>query len=262
MTDDTVLRIELKNEAPVDLADYAAALSAVADEYRGFVIEECPEVVSTSFRLYVKEMKSGSTIADLVAMAPLALPFIENANTVISFAEYLKRAITALLHRQERTLSPRTLGNLTTIVEPVAKDNASQLNMQTVIQNQTINNYITVNSVEANAIQNAARLELEKTEAPITGSHSKVVLYLHQARNDPRSHSGDRARIDSLFPNPIKVIFGEDALKAAIVGADDNPFKSAYLVDVDVETVRGRPILYKVTALHERLDLPGEPDAA
>ena len=166
MTEDTALRVELKNGSLIEASDYGTALSALADEYREFVAEECSNV-PTDVRLYLKEVSSGSVIAQLVALAPLALPFIENANTVIGFAEHLKTAVEILLSRRpDPNLSTRTLGNIIKFVEPVAKDNAAQVNVQTIIQNQTINQYFTLNSVESNAVQNAARAELEKNSSP------------------------------------------------------------------------------------------------
>jgi hypothetical protein len=36
----------------------------------------------------------------------------------------------------------------------------------------------------------------------------------------------------------------------------ENPFMSAYRVDVAVETIGGKPILYKIMNMHERIEIP------
>ena len=35
---------------------------------------------------------------------------------------------------------------------------------------------------------------------------------------------------------------------------DQNPFKVAYVVDVIVETIKNKPALYKIIALHEKFE--------
>ncbi|HVZ48279.1 MAG TPA: hypothetical protein VG916_05820, partial [Gemmatimonadaceae bacterium] len=92
-----------------------------------------------------------------------------------------------------------------------------------------------------------------------TGSHSKVLLYLHQARNDSRSSVGDRAIIETISPGPVKVVFATEALKSRVIQQPQNPFRCVFVVDVDVGTVNGRPTLYTVTALHDVFE---HPDAA
>jgi hypothetical protein len=37
---------------------------------------------------------------------------------------------------------------------------------------------------------------------------------------------------------------------------DENPFRMAYIVDVAVETINGRPVVYNVLAVHEKLERP------
>jgi len=259
----TALRMELKNNEPIEVGDLGAALTALAEEYREYTASNSPDIVAKDVRLYVRTIRPGSTIADFVALAPLALPFIENANSVMSFGQYIATLLNGLLLRNKKPeVGPKSLENAIRLVEPVAKDNASQMNIQLVAENQTINNYITINSVQANAVQNAARRELQQMAEPILGTRRNVVLVLHQARSDPRSRAGDRGRIESIYPASVKLLFENDGLKAAMVGGDDNPFKFAYVVDVDVETVHGRPVLYKVTALHDRMEISDQTDAA
>jgi hypothetical protein len=50
------------------------------------------------------------------------------------------------------------------------------------------------------------------------------------------------------------VLLGRRDSQTPLSLEDDNPFRMAYLVDVAVETVNGRPILYKVLAVHEKLE--------
>jgi hypothetical protein len=261
-----LLVLTLDNSQPVELLDYANVLAAVADEYSGFLegrADDGAVVGPSDLRLQIAALERGSLIAELAVITPLVLPFMENVNTVITFAEYLKQFFADLVDRSR--VAPgarRNVENALQIVEPVAKDSGSQLNIQTRTLNQTINNIITINYSDANVIQNSARRQLEIVREVKTGVHHKVVMTLEQAKKDPTSKVGDRARIESIHPRPVKVVFEPDSLKVEVVASDDNPFHKAFLVDVEIETVYGRPILYKVVALHEALDIPDDTEAA
>jgi hypothetical protein len=75
-------------------------------------------------------------------------------------------------------------------------------------------------------------------------------MYWAQARNSPDSKNGDKARIESIYKGDVKVVFDNESLKSKLLLEAPFPFSLAYIVDVDVETIDGRPALYKVLALH------------
>lgn len=256
MPDETKLTVEIKNETPVLLEDFTQSFRGLADEYESYVHERATEAMA-DVRLYVREIRTGSIIADLVALAPLALPFVENANTVVGFAQYLTAGFNFLrgATKEKPPMSKRDYENLSAIVEPTAKDGASQFNVSTTFNGNVVVN-LNLDSRDANAIQNSARRELAALKEPATGLHEKVLMYLYQARNDPKSDKGDRAIIESIYPSSVKVIFINEQVKAQALRLPENPFKCAYVVDVSVETVEGRPALYRVQTIHDVFDKP------
>lgn len=52
------------------------------------------------------------------------------------------------------------------------------------------------------------------------------------------------------------MIFADDEIKTKMLATDPNPFKLAFVVDVSVDTVSGKPALYKVLHLHEWFEKP------
>jgi hypothetical protein len=162
------------------------------------------------------------------------------------------------LHRQNRHVTfygVVNYENFAGFVEPIAKDNASQLNVNTVINgNPTL--MFNLSSIDANAAQNAAKREIGMLREPSTGLHRNVVLYWYQAKKDITSQTGDRVIIESLYPQPVKVIFDNEIVKTHMLLGVENPFMSAYRVDVAVETIGGKPILYKIMNMHERIEIP------
>lgn len=183
------------------------------------------------------------------------MPFAENANTIIGFSSYLKSAYDYLTGKSPDKLQfeKGNYQNLSSIIEPIAKDKGSQINCNTTI-NGNVQVTINLNSLEANAAQNIAKREIDALAEPITGVHNKVLLYWYQARNDLRSTTGDKAIIESLNSNPVKVIFDNETLKQKMLSDPENIFVHAYVVDVSVETIKGKPAVYKIIDVHEKID--------
>lgn len=252
------LSIEIKNQHPVELLDLAQSMMAMADEYRRFVLRHDAQLDADGVKLYIKEIRTGSIIAELVALAPYTLPFIEHADTVVEFATHLKTVYEWFIGKSNaltaRDIDKTTLQNLSQILEPVAKDQASQLNMGAINIQGDVIIHLHLSATEANAAQNAIRRELDTRKEPVTGIHRDVVLYWAQARNQPDSKAGDRARIESVYPGDVKVRFANDALKTQMLYETAYPFSKNFVVDVAVETVDSRPVLYKVLEIHDVFD--------
>lgn len=249
--------VEIKNKTPVQLLDLTQSLISFAKEYQGFADSEFEGDYRTETRLYVKEIRTGSIITELVPYAAGLLPLLSDTNTVVGFVRHLKAAVDQLRTPKEpgtRTnLTRTTLTNIASIVDPVAKDNGSQIN----ITGETVNIapvYLNVNSVDANLVQTQAMREMALLRTPLVGLHENVVMYWYQARNDPTSKAGDKAIIESISSHPVKVVFSTEKIKAEMLRLDENIFKHAFIVDVHVETVENRPMLYKVMHLHEEIE--------
>lgn len=247
-----LLVVTFNYSRPIELTDFAESMLGIAHEYRRYLSREEPEAAHDNVRLCVNSVRSGSIIAELIPYGPLLLPFISHVNTVFSFAKHIKTAYDYLLGESDSKpeLDSASYQSLANILEPVAKDNGSNLILQT-----TVNGNLTLNigSLQANAIQNALQRAIGDLKEPAKGIQNKVVLYWYQARKGPSSGAGDRAIIESISPSPVKVIFSNEITKALMILTDDNPFKHAYVVDVMVSTVRDKPVLYSILAVHDSI---------
>ncbi len=97
---DGKLVFEIKNTLPVELTDLTNALSSLAKEYEAFAYSDESNLdgaYRSETRLYVKAMRTGSIISELVPYAPTLLPILSEANTVIGFAKHLKASIEVML---------------------------------------------------------------------------------------------------------------------------------------------------------------------
>ena len=64
------LTIEVKNTRPVELLDLIASLTALANEYLRHFQRSNEENSACEGRLYVKEIRKGSIVAELIAASP------------------------------------------------------------------------------------------------------------------------------------------------------------------------------------------------
>ncbi len=246
------LTVEIMNHRPLELADMTRGFLGLAEEFQHFIERDEPETAAGEVKLYIQEIRSGSIIADLVAVSPQLIQSVSHINAVINFGKHLKNAYGYLTGKSESKprLDKESYQNLANLVEPIANDHGSQLNIGII--NGPV--HISLNSTDANAAQNSARKELEKLKEPNSSMHEKVVLYWYQARADTTSKAGDRGIIESISPNPVKVICVSDAIKLQMIFEQENPFKEAYIVDVVVETIKGKPALYKIIAIHDKFE--------
>ncbi|WP_312038635.1 hypothetical protein [Alteromonas stellipolaris] len=154
-----------------------------------------------------------------------------------------------LFHTAPKNVSKQDLQDWNKFVEPVAKDNGSQMNTNVSDNGKVITQFI-INSNEANAIQNRIEHMIGGLDTPEDNIHRRKVMYWYQTKFDPNSDTGNKAIIDDLSKTGLKVIFENNAVKEEMLHVDPKfgkPWQElAYIVDVEVQTVRGIPKMYKV----------------
>jgi hypothetical protein len=83
-----ILKIKTKN--PIELGDFVAEFTSVASQYDKFIRENHPDL-GPEARIYVKQIKKGSIIAELLPFVPFAMfapqivSSIEQVNAVNDF---------------------------------------------------------------------------------------------------------------------------------------------------------------------------------
>jgi len=256
---ETSLIFKIENKKPIELIDLTKSLISDSNQFADYVSREGNSKEERKAKLYIKEIKSGSGIVELFEYATIGmLPFIENINTITGFAYNLKKVIRYYLNNEgEKPINTiNDLKDISTIINPVAKDNGSQLIIQTVI-NGNVEFTINLNSNEANALQNKIKQEITdlKIEEVLKVPHERVALRLFQARSNIKSNTGNKGIIEELDGKPLNIIFDNDETKELILQADINPLKSIFIVDAMIINVDKKPTIYKILKLHESFEI-------
>lgn len=246
------LEIKINNEKPVALKDLSLSLLSFNHQFHKFIEAETDKTTDIGSELLIKEVRKGSIIVELVSQAAPVVPLLWEGGTLVQWCKVVKDVCDWLLGKIEkppREVTKQDLQEWNKFVEPVAKDHGSQMNINVSDGGTVINNF-TINSTEANAIQNEITRQIEKFETPEDHIYKRKVMYWYQTKFDPESDTGNRAIIDDLSKSSLKVIFENNAVKDSMLHPPEK-FKKpwhelAYVVDVEVETVRGVPKMYKV----------------
>lgn len=257
------LTLQIEHTGPIELSELAESLEALALQHGRHATAMGAEINGDQVRLYIREIRSGSIIVDLVALTMNYPMFgaMGATNTIVSFAKNLRMLVGYFLGQQKEPptgTKPEDARDLARLVGPVARDAGANLSIvarenAVVVVNQTIT------SNEANAIQNRAKNYAAAQEQPISGVHSGRLFYWFQARDAGGKGVGDRGVIESISNRPVKTRFVSDENKREMLG--EALFRRAYVVDVEVQTRQGQPTLYTILRLLESLDRDEEPPA-
>lgn len=255
---DIRLIISIENRQPVELIDLTKSLIAFGSQFNLYASEHGESKIEKEAKLYVKEIRTGSVILELIEYSPIAIiPFMENANTVLGFAKHITAIFKGILKNDKEAIANKAeLKDVNQIVNPIAKDSGSQMNISTTV-NGNLQLHLHISSLEANAVQNIVSKNLLQMKLPQLDDDTKekVLLSFWQARSDSKSEVGNKGVIDELERKPVNIVFASDELKHKMLYDDINPLKSAYVVDVKVQTVGGKIAAYKIVNMHESFEL-------
>lgn len=259
--------IEIHNSDPLDLHDFTASLTGLAREHEATFRRLRPDLDSEESRLLVMDVRKGSIVIELAAtLAPFVAP-IELTNTAVSFVKNMKAAI-GILALPGGRLSPeeattQRLKNFGDAVAAVANDTSGHLDIRAKLKDGEALEEFRITKIEAvNVVANAAAQRRE-IEQPGSATHRKVLLRLHQSSLDELKtgkKTAEKGVVERVDDKPRPLVYVSDLagqqIKSAIVAG--SPWTKGFIVDLDVETVGGRPKVYRVLEVHEIIDLEEE----
>lgn len=258
---DVRLIVEIQNKQPLELLDLTKSFVALANQFNNFASESGDSKENREAKLFVKEIRTGSVIMELVEYATVGvLPFMENMNTIVGFADYVKKAYNYVLGKSSekpKELTASDYKDLSQIVNPIANDSASQLNISTKIDGD-VHFTFNLGSLEANAAQNLIEKfskDLKKPE-DADETKTKVLLTFYQIRSDINAKAGNKGVIEELSKTAVNITFDDPALNEEMLHGEFNPNDTVYVVDVLPQTVNDKIAAYKILKLHETFDKP------
>ena len=282
------VRLRLETKQPIALTNFVSAFVGFGSQFEKFVAREHPDM-KTDSEFYVKEVRSGSIEADLVAWVSYAVPAaalissnypvfidaIDQAQVFEKFVVDLRARLSAYFQRDGRN-DEATRSDLTDFAKAVAAiandpNGAAELEAAAFEDGKrkvrAVFKFKTAEAREAETNIGDHRRELEAT----TGAdHRRVLMTFVRSSVQTTAvgkRSGELVVINALHPKPLPVVYAsslaEQRIKHEIKDGDDNVYKRAFDVDVNVETRSdGTPIAYRIVELHSVIDTADDDEAA
>jgi hypothetical protein len=161
------LTFKFENKGPVALDDLTMSLKALSQSYEDYLVAAGLVPPEEGVKLYVHELRTGSIIATLQALADQAhfvfgdkgvgdvvSYLFDHADTIAAFVTHLSEVVNFFLgvRSAEEPPTKREADQIIKLFEPLAKDNAAQLAIQFngTVNIGTVN--VTYNSQQANAV--------------------------------------------------------------------------------------------------------------
>lgn len=248
------LTLHIDHSGPIELTKLTESLSALAASYARFADKIGLAINGDDVRLYVKEIRSGSIIVELVALATTVPMVIEQARSVLDFARHLAETIKYFRGEAPKPPADTTAKDAQEVKQllgPIAADPKATLNL-IARDNAKVSVTLNLNSNEANAVQNRASNFAAQQAAPASGLRQQMLFYWYQARDQRRAKAGDLGIIEAISPRAVKTVIASDGVKDEMLG--EALFRKAYVVDVDVQTISDRPKLYRILRVIDSFD--------
>jgi hypothetical protein len=250
------LVFEFNNKQMVELNELGEALNALNSEFSLFAKRENIEVNSN---LFIKEVRKGSIIIELVAFSSaILLPVVENVNTVLNFGEYIGKLLnyfTGKTEERPENLDKKNIENVRKIVTPIANNDGSSVSFQVAENNGNITYNYNYNQQETITAKAKCDIEESKLNLPSDSIQRSATMYIYQARNDLKTKVGDKGIISTISNAAKKLVFVNEEIKKEIIGDSENIFNFAYVVDVVIYKKGEIPISYNIIKFHEKFKL-------
>jgi hypothetical protein len=260
---DAVLTIRIDTRDPVELQDFTASLQAFEAQFRRHYEHTHPDTDAAEATLVVKTVRSGSIIVDVIAVLAPIIGDVERIKTIIDYVDMIREKIGPWLKPGGRNpeASVKDLQSFHRAVASIAKDTNGSLDLKArfVSKNGSgdeVRSEFALSSQEARMVQQNIAAEQIERQAPSQSEFKQVVMTLHQASLDEArtgKAAGEKGIIETIGEKPLKLVYASDLAGQRIkseIRDDGNPLRKAFVVDVNVETVRGAPHAYRITQVH------------
>lgn len=265
--------VKLDTRDPIEVGDFVAAFTSVARQYEQYMREARPDLAAEA-RVYVREVRAGCIEAELVPLLVAGFAHVMSAMDKITivdgFARFYSARIAPYFNKGGRLpdASKSDLKDFMGAVAAIANDPDGSATLSTVTYEdgeRSVRAALTFDTRQARAAEielTAHRLEIEHTTQ---ADHSRVLMTFVQSNiksPTPNRRTGEQVLITSIHPKALPIVYAaelaEQRIKHEIKESPENVFLKGFVVDVNVEMRNSRPVAFRVTHVHDVIDLPGE----
>lgn len=266
-----ILTLTISNSQPILLEDFVHAFTSLAEDYRSGVSAN-DKFISEDAEIYIKEIRSGSIVADLIPIAisvtPLIVAEADRLMLAVEMVERWKNRFKSILNGVIPEGSTKSeLKNWMNGVEAIARDpNASAILEAATFSDgrRDIKAAFKFTTADAKKIKSSLGDELQRLEDKKQADFERVLMVFTRADITPSQvgkRSGERVVISEISDKPLALAYGSELAEQRIkheIRDDESIFRKAFNVDVRVQLINKKPAVYSVLNVHEVIDIPEE----
>jgi hypothetical protein len=260
------LRINLSD--PPDLMDFIGALAAVGNQFESYVAREHPRMQGSA-RLFVKEIRQGSYVVDLIPHIPALIAIMDAVLIVDNFVTRYRMLLDAFFQGTPSPALPKSdAKDYLNAVKLIAKDKKGSASIRsTVFKQSGSETHIAFefNTEQAQKAQEILERRMIEHEKPVFELIENVLMVFWQSNlKDPETgkRTGEMVTIEAASPKALALVYGTDLARERIKfeteQGDRNIYRLGFYVDVYVERFQGKPVAYRVTNVREIIPLPDD----
>jgi len=276
-------RIEIHFDVhqPIELTEMTLAFQALGRDYKKFINEkiraEGGKTNDDDVKLYITKIESNCILAELAGASQIVgayftlmdyqsifIDYVRNFGSVVDYFRGLSTSKDVKADDIECTKAGAQA--ISDVMSVVAKNHDGKFAIRARAGSETASGHkvyaeVELTSDEAAETQRGALIAQKVLDYRGKADYENVLMYFQRTSTEDTKAGGrtdDKAVITSIAEKPLPVHFASrlDQAKINDMKSDphQNPFKSAYRVDVNVEVDRkGVPRFYRVLHLHEIL---------
>lgn len=264
---DSYLTITLDLAEPVEIHDFAAFFAGMGAQFDDYLARNHPDLRGTA-RLYVREVRRGSIIADLVPMITDVIGVMDGILIVSGFAALFSRRVRSWI---SGTFVPgatkRDIVHMGEVIQAVAHDKDGVLRLDRVTYEKGVlstkleASFTTSEARQAVHTLESQKLQIEKDRKSGVDHERVLMRFTRPDFADAKvgKRSGELVIVEDISDRPLGLIYGSDLVEARLKDETRDPdsiFYKGFVVDVNVQSSGGRPVAYSVTHVHQVIDLP------
>jgi hypothetical protein len=271
----THIIVTLDTKEPIEIGDFVTAFTSIASQYNKFMADNHPEMGGDA-RVYVKEVRSGSIIADLIPVLTAfgvtgsTLVAIQQADAIVDFVTKYGGKLKVYLDGDgiDVAATNSDLKDFLGSVAAIANDPDGKASIEAAYfedGRKDVRAAIRFTTPEARRATEHIEEHRRALRATEHALHERVLMRFVQSnikRTAMEKRTGERVIIEEIARVDRPLIYAselaERQIKHEMIEADENVYKKGFVVDVYIETKNDRPVAYKVTNLHQVIDLPDD----
>lgn len=260
------ITITLDLRDPVEITDFAAMFAGIGAQFDAYLKRNHPDIKGTA-KLYVREVRHGSIVADLFPNIPDLIGYMDNALIVLGFGALFSKRIRKLIsgHFIEE-VGKSDIREIGETIRAVSNDTDGKMSIESITYEQgekSTKLEISFNAGEGRKATETLNEQKRALDAIEHVDFQRVLMVFERSRKSSSNvgkSTGELVIIDQVSEKPKALIYAsesaEQVIKSEIRDAPDNVYKKGFVVDANVRKSGTRVVAYAVTHVHQVIDLP------